>query len=541
MKTRAAAGSICLILLLGSRAPLTVFAGTGGLGAGAKARLFTGGVQAELQIETDESAERLQPGGSACYRMTLTNQKKRAWVRVKLELEAGDALREQLPVILSGMSGYAVMRGDYLYCTKALSEGESILLCEGIEIPDLTFVPEEEHFLLRAVPEAMQDSGLVPNFWSSEPWEQMLSSTVSPDGTIFRRTEGGPVLRFEKEKQVLSGILFEGMGALMPGETVTETLQIENAAGGSYYVRMKLHPDGLSDKEQKLLSALKLRIERDGAVLYEGSMLDNALKNGIGLGYCAKASEKLELTVEVPKDLSNALSDTEACPQVSFEAVRRSGSGGSGSGSGSRPSGQSGNSGMETLIYDEPDASVKNGISGGTWTLLDEKTHRWSYTLPGGKQAADGWLYLFNPYASGGQGENAWFKFNPEAVMEYGWIRSENGNWYHCSDRTDGSLGQLEKGWHRDETALQVYYLDPVSGIMQTGWRKIDGREYYFASLEDIPEQTWYYEAFDRTFGETSFGKWIYKRIGVRSYGSMYCNERTPGGSMVDETGAKKV
>ena len=48
-----------------------------------------------------------------------------------------------------------------------------------------------------------------------------------------------------------------------------------------------------------------------------------------------------------------------------------------------------------------------------------------------------------------------------------------------------------------------------------------------------------YYEAFDKALGETSFGKWVYKKLGIRSYGSLYQNEETPDGSRVDEAGRK--
>ena len=72
-----------------------------------------------------------------------------------------------------------------------------------------------------------------------------------------------------------------------------------------------------------------------------------------------------------------------------------------------------------------------------------------------------------------------------------------------------------------------------------TGWRSIEGADYYFAALSDIPEQTWFYEAFDKALGETSFGKWVYKKLGIRSYGSLYQNEETPDGSRVDEAGRK--
>ena len=65
---------------------------------------------------------------------------------------------------------------------------------------------------------------------------------------------------------------------------------------------------------------------------------------------------------------------------------------------------------------------------------------------------------------------------------------------------------------------------------MLTGWQKIGEKYYYFATADDIPKQTWFFQ--------TNVGKWLYDAIGFRSYGSMYQNERTPDGRLVDAEGA---
>lgn len=56
-------------------------------------------------------------------------------------------------------------------------------------------------------------------------------------------------------------------------------------------------------------------------------------------------------------------------------------------------------------------------------------------------------------------------------VKSYGWS-FENGNWYFC-DQT----GTHNKGWLNDNG--NWYYLNPETGIMQTGFLMIDGKTYY--------------------------------------------------------------
>ena len=109
-------------------------------------------------------------------------------------------------------------------------------------------------------------------------------------------------------------------------------------------------------------------------------------------------------------------------------------------------------------------------------------------------------MHIHNPYANEGKGENAWFKFNQEGIMEYGWIRSENQNWYYCHGISDGRLGTMVRGWYQDPEDGRRYYLDPLSGIMQTGWQEIAGTWYFLRAdgsmatgwIEDQPGK-WYY------------------------------------------------
>jgi len=69
---------------------------------------------------------------------------------------------------------------------------------------------------------------------------------------------------------------------------------------------------------------------------------------------------------------------------------------------------------------------------------------------------------------------------------------------------------------------------------MLSGWvgfLKEDGSaDYsYFARLEDTYRRNWFYC--------TAFGRWVYDRLGHRSYGSMYKDELTPDGYYVNTKG----
>ena len=156
--------------------------------------------------------------------------------------------------------------------------------------------------------------------------------------------------------------------------------------------------------------------------------------------------------------------------------------------------------------------------------MIDQENHIWKYRENNGNYAKDGWIYVYNPYSQEEE-KYSWFHFDENGVMTYGWYKAEERIWYYCHEVSDGSLGKLVKGWHEDRQDGKTYFLDRKTGIMLSGWQEIDGCDYYFATYEEIPEQTWIW----KVFGDSVLGKWIYERLGYRSYGSMYINEKNRG------------
>ena len=63
-----------------------------------------------------------------------------------------------------------------------------------------------------------------------------------------------------------------------------------------------------------------------------------------------------------------------------------------------------------------------------------------------------------------------------EAAESDSWYRTQSGLWYYFeNDRTT-----TKKGWFKDKSDDQWYYLNPETGIMQVEWVNIDGKYYYF-------------------------------------------------------------
>ena len=212
----------------------------------------------------------------------------------------------------------------------------------------------------------------------------------------------------------------------------------------------------------------------------------------------------------------------------------RSGSGGGGGGRSSH----GGSGALSFSTAGGPSLSGKEGFvadyekgytvgTNGNWELINPEHSEWIFTLNGGIRLVSRWAKL--DYANGDVNKNGWYHFNSHGIMDFGWFLDEKLNWYYCNTEHDGWLGKMKTGWHCDEADKHWYYLDPATGIMQSGWQEIGGKWYYFAPTTS--QATYEYDAVNES--------WFYKANStVRPMGSMYQNETTPDGYRVDANGA---
>ena len=139
--------------------------------------------------------------------------------------------------------------------------------------------------------------------------------------------------------------------------------------------------------------------------------------------------------------------------------------------------------------------------------------------------------------------EKRTYYFDNHYAVKTGWIY-EDGNWYYLNkigNFGDDSynplpIGEVAKGWTQDfhvtfgidrSKPAPWYYLDPETGIMQTGWKQLGNKWYYLRSSGAMATgwyqdgSTWYY--LDQSNGDMKTGwqylgnKWYY----LRSSGAM--------------------
>lgn len=143
----------------------------------------------------------------------------------------------------------------------------------------------------------------------------------------------------------------------------------------------------------------------------------------------------------------------------------------------------------------------------------------WIYIKPDGSHAKDEWV------SSGGD----WYYIDENGKMKFDWFLDRRTNkWYLLNKDHNGKFGAVKTGWVYEKQDGKWYFLNPTDGSTLLGWQFIGGKWYYLTPSNTAPTY----------FGDNIDG-WFYKpSTGVRPLGSMYINETTPDGYVVDITGA---
>ena len=186
----------------------------------------------------------------------------------------------------------------------------------------------------------------------------------------------------------------------------------------------------------------------------------------------------------------------------------------------------------------------------GKWET-NPVTGGWSFVLNGGLPLNSSWAKIQIPDKNGNL-ISRWYFFDAKSTMVTGWMQDPStGNWYYMNTEKgelegqmvlgwvldtntnlwyymDENNGVMTRGWHHDPQDGRWYYMNN-SGAMLTGWQHIGGKDYFFNPEVPAPTYEW----------NNSDMKWDYVKTSSRPYGSMYENEKTPDGSMVNANGEK--
>lgn len=119
-------------------------------------------------------------------------------------------------------------------------------------------------------------------------------------------------------RQIISSTddLFSNITTLMPGDTFSDTLKIENKNKNSielFFNSVPLSKDEYQLEEDfKLLSKISLKIENNDKLIYDGNLAGDAISKAVSLGkYKSGEKSEFKFTLNVDPSITNEYNMTE--------------------------------------------------------------------------------------------------------------------------------------------------------------------------------------------------------------------------------------
>lgn len=306
------------------------------------------------------------PGQWISKIVRITNEANDAWLRAKVVFWSEEGVCDISDDMLGEIGQEWIRCGEYFYCTEPVLSGQTVDLFQQLRLPqEWGSDTANERFSVEITAQAIQANGFFPDFSQELPWFGIpIEKCIhSEHGITSPGLQDEFVLVFENGSEGFlksSDDFFEDFGSLLPGNTMSGVMEVGSRYHRPVNIRFRSEiSEQQPEMSAKLLEALILRIQKGKEVLYEGSMADGRLGEGIVLVSSLKNGElqNVEFSVHMPDDLTNEMALQQAKVRWIFSAdytVPDSSGGGSGS-SGGSDSDFGGDSGQDTGIIVVPE------------------------------------------------------------------------------------------------------------------------------------------------------------------------------------------
>lgn len=278
---------------------------------------------AEVPYENDKT---VLPGQEVDKIVRITNQANEAWIRAKLEYQMDDGMKGLSDACITLSSDDWIKCGEYYYYKKPVPHGAKVDFINRVKIPyQWDALYSEKGFSVIVTADAVQTANFTPDFTGNDPWFGTLVETCVH--TTFTKPQDTGTQNFTVTfKNRSEGFVrigddfFSNWGQLMPGDTVSDKVQLKNAYGRS--VTIYFQTETIATDE--LLKAVHLEIRNKDKIIYSGTM-DGAIKDGIELAYLRKGdTTELTYTLSVPPELNNKYAMMATKTKWIFNAVVKS-------------------------------------------------------------------------------------------------------------------------------------------------------------------------------------------------------------------------
>ena len=249
----------------------------------------------------------------------ITNYAQPCYVRVKIVCTGETLILSEQDI--SGMPEAWIRAGEYYYLTDPLDTGESADVFQTVTIPEeWTEASSDQRLGITISAEAIQSDNFTPDFQSEQPWgDQETELCVhEQDGTVMevQKSYQTMMVSYEGTARNLVAVpedFFTNLGTAMPGDSLSDTAAIRNTTDteAEFFFRTEI-PGELTEEERELLEQFQLVIQKEGTMLYSGTLGAETMQHPVSLGRYQPGDEgSIHFTLTLPAELGNAYARRE--------------------------------------------------------------------------------------------------------------------------------------------------------------------------------------------------------------------------------------
>lgn len=246
------------------------------------------------------------------YIPRIENKGADCYLRAKVEVSMDGECRDPLGVEdLYGIDDDWILRGDYLYYTKVLPEGEKVDVFKGIHIPEYWEYDQANGFAIKVRAEAIQSANFNADFREELPWGSVSLQSVGLARTM-NAMEAVPVNYVSDAEytsdggfQCDSSDLFEGFSGMMPGDCYERTVNIKNSADNPLHLSLKV-----TSGDNELNKKINIKISAENREIYAGTAAGVNMLDVIDLAEVQEGNTgTVSLQMSLPADAGNAYAE----------------------------------------------------------------------------------------------------------------------------------------------------------------------------------------------------------------------------------------
>lgn len=268
--------------------------------------LSTGYVDIEI---IEESTNKVyMPGDNVDLKTEVKNTGVDAYIRVNIDYRINNSSYNVDSNFNIDNSLWTKV-GNYYYYNSIVNKDEVISVFDNFLIPtSVGNEAENKNVVVKLVAEAIQSKNFTQDYSSTNPWNNVVI-TERVERSYSSSQDGSSVIVYENGADnylTIRNGFFDTLGNLLPGDSLSEDIDIDNKSDDEIGLYFATKFDGLTDEERLLLQSIKLNIkDKDNNILYDGVLLsEKKLLKSYGIGQ----KDKLKVTVTLPNNLDNRFS-----------------------------------------------------------------------------------------------------------------------------------------------------------------------------------------------------------------------------------------